>query len=95
MAGSSTNNNICLGLVAHVDAGKTTLAESLLYLSGRIKKPGRVDHKDAYRDMNEMERERGITIFSKQADINIARDDTIDGKEFEQYAKENPNITIN
>lgn len=71
MAGSSTNNNICLGLVAHVDAGKTTLAESLLYLSGRIKKPGRVDHKDAYLDMNEMERERGITIFSKQADINI------------------------
>ena len=65
------NNNICVGLVAHVDAGKTTLAESLLYLSGKINKPGRVDHKDAYLDMNEIERERGITIFSKQADINI------------------------
>lgn len=65
------NNNICVGFVAHVDAGKTTLAESLLYLSGKINKPGRVDHKDAYLDMNEIERERGITIFSKQADINI------------------------
>ncbi len=63
--------HICLGLLAHVDAGKTTLAESLLYLSGKIKKPGRVDHKDAYLDMNSIERERGITIFSKQAQIDM------------------------
>ncbi|MBE5936930.1 MAG: GTP-binding protein [Lachnospiraceae bacterium] len=66
------SNNICVGLLAHVDAGKTTLAESLLYLSGRIRTLGRVDHKDAYLDTDAIERERGITIFSKQAGINIA-----------------------
>ncbi len=59
--------NICMGLLAHVDAGKTTLSEALLYLSGKIRKPGRVDHKDAYLDTSPLERERGITIFSKQA----------------------------
>lgn len=58
---------ITIGLLAHVDAGKTTLSESLLYLSGRIRKPGRVDHKNAYLDTYELERSRGITIFSKQA----------------------------
>ena len=59
--------HICTGIVAHVDAGKTTLSESLLYLSGAIKKAGRVDHKDAFLDTYELEKERGITIFSKQA----------------------------
>ena len=54
-------------MLAHVDAGKTTLSEAILYLSGRIRKLGRVDHKDAYLDTNELERSRGITIFSKQA----------------------------
>lgn len=58
---------LVVGILAHVDAGKTTLAESLLYLSGRIRKPGRVDKKDAYLDNHELERARGITIFSKQA----------------------------
>lgn len=59
--------HICMGILAHVDAGKTTLAESILYLTGSIKKPGRVDHQDAFLDTDSLERERGITIFSKQA----------------------------
>lgn len=63
---------ISIGLLAHVDAGKTTLAESMLYLSGKLKKLGRVDHKDTFFDTNEIERERGITIFSKQAELIIA-----------------------
>ncbi|MCQ2527311.1 MAG: TetM/TetW/TetO/TetS family tetracycline resistance ribosomal protection protein [Lachnospiraceae bacterium] len=58
---------LVIGLLAHVDAGKTTLAESLLYTSGTIRNQGRVDHKDAYLDTDSMERDRGITIFSKQA----------------------------
>ncbi len=60
-------DHLCLGILAHVDAGKTTLAESMLYLSGSIRKQGRVDHKDAFLDTYELERARGITIFSKQA----------------------------
>ena len=52
-------------MLAHVDAGKTTLSEGLLFKCGRIRKIGRVDHKDAYLDTYELERERGITIFSK------------------------------
>lgn len=56
-----------IGILAHVDAGKTTLSESLLYLSGTIRKKGRVDHGDAFLDYNLQEKERGITIFSKQA----------------------------
>ena len=56
-----------LGLLAHVDAGKTTLSEALLYTSGALRKMGRVDHKDAFLDTDVQERERGITIFSKQA----------------------------
>lgn len=63
--------HICIGILAHVDAGKTTLSEGLLYLSGKIRKLGRVDHKDAYLDTSPLERERGITIFSKQAIINL------------------------
>ncbi|WP_334145261.1 translation factor GTPase family protein [Muricomes intestini] len=55
------------GILAHVDAGKTTLSESMLYLSGRIRKLGRVDHRNAFLDTYELERARGITIFSKQA----------------------------
>ena len=63
--------HISIGLVAHVDSGKTTLSESILYLSGCIRKLGRVDHKDAYLDTYELERERGITIFSKQAVFDL------------------------
>lgn len=59
--------HICTGLLAHVDAGKTTLSESMLFLGGSIRKLGRVDHQDAFLDTEEMERSRGITIFSKQA----------------------------
>ena len=62
---------LVIGILAHVDAGKTTLSESMLYLSGRIRKLGRVDNKDAYLDTNELERARGITIFSKQAVFDI------------------------
>lgn len=61
------NKYITLGILAHVDSGKTTLSEGLLYLSGAIRKLGRVDHKDAFLDTYELERARGITIFSKQA----------------------------
>ena len=56
-----------IGILAHVDAGKTTLSEGMLYLSGRLRSMGRVDHGDAFLDTYELERERGITIFSKQA----------------------------
>jgi ribosomal protection tetracycline resistance protein len=58
---------LVVGILAHVDAGKTTLSEGILYVSGKIGKLGRVDNKDAYLDTYELERERGITIFSKQA----------------------------
>lgn len=64
-----TKKHICAGLLAHVDAGKTTLAESILYTSGQIRKLGRVDHRDAFLDTDEQERDRGITIFSKQAQL--------------------------
>ncbi len=60
-------NKLVIGILAHVDAGKTTLSEGLLYLSGKIRRIGRVDNRDAYLDTFELERERGITIFSKQA----------------------------
>lgn len=63
--------HICAGLLAHVDAGKTTLSEALLYTSGAIRKLGRVDHQDAFLDTYELERNRGITIFSKQAVMNL------------------------
>ena len=58
-----------IGILAHVDAGKTTLSEALLYKTGQIRSLGRVDHQDAYLDSDAQERERGITIFSKQARI--------------------------
>ena len=60
----------CIGLLAHVDAGKTTLAEAMLYLSGAVKKLGRVDHRDCFLDTHSLERQRGITIFSKQARLD-------------------------
>ena len=61
--------HICIGLVAHVDAGKTTLSEALLYRTGTIRKWGRVDHGDAFLDTDRQEKERGITIFSKEAEL--------------------------
>ena len=60
-------HHICMGLLAHVDAGKTTLSEALLYTTGMRRTLGRVDHKDAFLDTHELEKARGITIFSKQA----------------------------
>lgn len=60
-----------MGILAHVDAGKTTLAESILYRSGEIRKLGRVDHQNAFLDTYQLERDRGITIFSKQAEVKI------------------------
>ena len=60
----------CIGILAHVDSGKTTLSEGLLYLSGQTRKLGRVDHGDAFLDTDVQERERGITIFSKQARLS-------------------------
>lgn len=58
---------IVTGILAHVDSGKTTLSEAMLYCAGSLKKPGRVDHGDSFLDTDSLERERGITIFSKQA----------------------------
>ena len=62
---------LVVGILAHVDAGKTTLSEALLYHSGALRKLGRVDHRDAFLDTDAMERERGITIFSKQAVLTL------------------------
>lgn len=84
MDGTSANKpgkHICAGIVAHVDAGKTTLSEGILYLTGSIRKLGRVDNRDAFLDTYEMERARGITIFSKQAvfslgDVSVTLMDT-------------------
>lgn len=64
-------NRLIFGILAHVDAGKTTLSEGLMYKSGAIRKIGRVDNKDAHLDTNELERARGITIFSSQAELKI------------------------
>ncbi|MCR5636379.1 MAG: GTP-binding protein, partial [Clostridiales bacterium] len=60
-----------IGILAHVDSGKTTLSEALLYVSGAIPSIGRVDHKNTFLDTNKIERDRGITIFSKQAELNL------------------------
>lgn len=62
---------IVTGILAHVDAGKTTLTEALLYRSGTIRNLGRVDNKNAFLDNNAIERERGITVFSKQAELDL------------------------
>ena len=63
--------HICAGLLAHVDAGKTTLSEALLYCAGALRRLGRVDHGDAFLDTHSLERARGITIFSKQARLTV------------------------
>ena len=70
-SGNKEKQHICIGHLAHVDAGKTTLAESLLYHTGAIRKMGRVDHQNAFLDTYELERARGITIFSKQAGFTL------------------------
>ena len=66
---------ITIGLTAHVDAGKTTLSEAMLYLSGELKRPGRVDHGSAFLDDDPIERQRGITIFSRQARFTIGKNE--------------------
>ena len=66
-----SKEKLVIGILAHVDAGKTTLAEGILYLQGKLRKLGRVDHKDAFLDTYAQERERGITIFSKQALVTL------------------------
>lgn len=60
-------NRLAIGILAHVDAGKTTLAEAILYKAGKLRKLGRVDHKDSLMDTHELEKQRGITIFASQA----------------------------
>ena len=62
-------DKLTVGILAHVDAGKTTLSEGMLYLSGAVRRLGRVDHRDAFLDTDAQERERGITIFAKQAEL--------------------------
>ena len=69
--------HICLGLLAHVDAGKTTLSESLLFESGALRERGRVDKGDAFLDTYAVEKERGITVFSKQAMLRGEEADVI------------------
>lgn len=71
---SESKKYICTGLLAHVDAGKTTLSEGILYTAGRLRQLGRVDNGDAFLDTYDLEKERGITIFSKQAVLEL--DDT-------------------
>lgn len=68
-----TKKRICAGLLAHVDAGKTTLSEAMLFQTGALRKLGRVDHRDTFLDTHMLERERGITIFSKQARMETDR----------------------
>ena len=65
--GEQNIKRLCVGMLAHVDSGKTTLSEAMLYRAGAVRRLGRVDHGDAFLDTEEQERERGITIFSKQA----------------------------
>ena len=71
----TTRKQIVLGILAHVDSGKTTLSEAMLYRAGAIRKLGRVDHKDAFLDTDALEKARGITIFSKQALLTAGRTD--------------------
>ena len=67
---------IVLGALAHVDAGKTTLSESILFLTGAIRNKGRVDNKDSFLDFNQIEKEKGITVYNKEAHF------TFNNKEF-------------
>ena len=69
--------SLAVGLAAHVDAGKTTLSEAMLYLSGTLRKQGRVDRGDAFLDTDRMEKERGITIFSKEARLTWKKADLV------------------
>ena len=69
------NGKLTVGLAAHVDAGKTTLSEAMLFLSGTVRRQGRVDHGDAFLDTDRMEKERGITIFSKEARLSWNKTD--------------------
>ena len=75
MKGDCTVKKLVIGIIAHVDSGKTTLSEALLYSAGEILRLGRVDHKDSFLDNNLLERERGITIFSKQAKFKVGESD--------------------
>ena len=71
----STRKQIVLGILAHVDSGKTTLSEAMLYRAGVTRRLGRVDHKDAFLDTDALEKARGITIFSKQALLSAGNTD--------------------
>ena len=73
----SERKKTVIGILAHVDAGKTTLAEAMLYHEGKLKKPGRVDHRDSFLDSHSLERKRGITIFSKQARFSLPGRDLV------------------
>ena len=77
MSNQTFSCHLSMGILAHVDAGKTTLSESILYLTGAIRKMGRVDHKDAFLDLHPVERERGITVFSDQAVFDMGADEDI------------------
>ena len=66
---------LVIGIIAHVDSGKTTLSEALLFNSGTIQKLGRVDKRDSFLDTDSIERDRGITIFSKQAELKFGSTD--------------------
>ena len=74
-AEKQTEKQLVVGILAHVDSGKTTLSEAMLYRSGTIRKLGRVDHKDAFLDTDALEKARGITIFSKQALLTAGNTD--------------------
>ena len=63
---------LTIGILAHVDSGKTTLSEAMLYARGTLRKLGRVDHGNAFLDTHALEKQRGITIFSKQAELNYS-----------------------
>ncbi len=75
MNNKPSKNKTSIGILAHVDAGKTTLAEAILFSAGEIRKVGRVDHRDTFLDTHELERKRGITIFSKQALFSLPHTD--------------------
>lgn len=72
-----SKNNLVLGILAHVDAGKTTLSEAILYKSGAIRSLGRVDHKTAFLDTNTVEQDRGITVFSKEARFPLSEKNVV------------------
>ena len=86
-----------IGILAHVDAGKTTLAEAMLYTAGNLRKPGRVDNGDTALDTHSLEKERGITIFSSQAVLRIPNDysDTFGAKVFKiMFTEQSKSVVI-